>query len=360
MTDKRKKRVVRLVVVLAIVFVWIGACVGFLFWSAVYKNNVTLKPDEKGYLYVPTGSDYNDLLQAVDASGYLKNMKTFKWLAQRKNLPAHVYPGRYEIIPGMNNNQLIDMLRSGAQTPLNVTFSYVRTLPQLAGIIARQLEPDSATLLHEMLSENNYPVNDGFNTETFQAMYIPNTYEFYWNTTAGKFVERMKKEYKKFWNAQRLQKAKAEKLTPVEVSVLASIIDRETVMDDEKPRIAGVYLNRLHKGWKLQADPTVVYAFYLQNDSLLNRVYKKHTQIQSPYNTYLHKGLPPGPICIPSIAGIDAVLNAESHKYMYFVAKPDGSGYHHFSKTYKQHKNYARQLHRELNKRKKQQNLSTQ
>ncbi len=360
MADKRKKRVVRLLVVLAIVFIWIGASVGYLFWSAVYKNNVTLKKNEKGYLFIPTGSDYDGLLRAVDSSGYLKNMKTFEWLAGRKNLPAHVHPGRYEITAGMNNNELTDLLRSGTQTPLNVTFSYVRTLQQLAGIIARQLEPDSVMLLREMTNANNYPDNEGFGPDTYQAMYIPNTYEFYWNTSAKGFVNRMKTEYKKFWNAQRIQKAKAQKLTPVKVSVLASIIDRETLMNDEKPRIAGVYLNRLHKGWKLQADPTVVYAFYLQNDSLLNRVYKKHTQIESPYNTYTHKGLPPGPICIPSIAGIDAVLNAEAHKYMYFVAKADGSGYHRFSKTYKQHKNYAKQLHKELNKRKRQQNLLSQ
>ncbi len=325
---------------------------GFLFWKAVYKNNISLDAGQVGYLFIKTGSDYPGLLSELISTAYLKNIKTFDWLAQRKNLPNHIYPGRYEIKPGMNNDEIIDMLRSGAQKPLNVTFNNIRTTAQLAGAISKQIEADSASLLIEIMNGENYSAS-AFNPETYSVVFIPNTYEFFWNTSAKGFVKRMVNEYDKFWGGPRKQKAKLQNLSAVEVSIAASIVDKETNRDDEKARIAGVYLNRLRKGWKLQADPTAVYAFYIQNDSLLHRVYKKHTQIDSPYNTYVNKGLPPGPICIPSIAGIDAILNAEKHDFMYFVAKADGSGYHQFSKTYKQHQKYARQLHKELNTRKK-------
>lgn len=346
-----KKILVRLLLIIFSTLIIAAGVVGFLFWKAVYKNNITLADGQVGYLFINTGSDYTDLLNELEASGYLENILTFDWLAERKNLANHIYPGRYEIIAGMNNDVLIDMLRSGAQKPLNVTFNNIRTLKQLAGTISKQIEADSTSLITEFLTKENYATSD-LNPQTYQVIFIPNTYEFYWNTSANGFLKRMSTEYGRFWNEARKQKAKQKNLSPVQVSVLASIVDKETNRNDEKARIAGVYLNRLDDGWKLQADPTAVYAFYLENDSLLNRVYRKHTKIDSPYNTYVHKGLPPGPICIPSIAGIDAVLNAENHQYMYFVAKADGSGYHQFSKTYKQHKEYARQLHKELNKQK--------
>jgi UPF0755 protein len=352
MTKNRKNILVRVLIIFFAILIFAAGVVGFLFWRAVYKNNVTLTHGQADYLFIKTGSDYSDLLKELNATAYLENSKTFNWLAERKNLPNHIYPGRYEIKAGMNNDELIDMLRSGAQKPLNVTFNNIRTTAQLAGVISKQIEADSVSLHEEIINRANYQPQN-FNPETFGAAFIPNTYQFYWNTPAKGFLKRMLTEYDKFWNNTRKQKAKHQNLNQVEVSIVASIVDKETNQNDEKARIAGVYLNRLRKDWKLQADPTAVYAFYLENDSLLNRVYKKHTNIESPYNTYIHKGLPPGPICIPSIAGIDAVLNAEKHEYMFFVAKADGSGYHQFSKTYKQHKQYARQLHKELNKRKK-------
>jgi len=352
MTRKKKNILVRILIITLSVLIIASGTIGFLFWRAVHKNNITLTDGKVGYLFIKTGSGYDDLLIELNTINYLKNINTFKWLAERKNLPNHIYPGRYEIESGMNNDELIDMLRSGSQKPLNVTFNNVRTNPQLAGVISRQIEADSISLISEINNNRNYQQQD-LGPETYGVSFIPNTYQFYWNTDAKGFIKRMLTEYDKFWNDSRKQKAIQQNLSPVKVSIVASIVDKETNRNDEKARIAGVYLNRMRKGWKLQADPTAVYAFYLENDSLLNRVYKKHTQIESPYNTYIHKGLPPGPICIPSIAGIDAILNAEKHEYMYFVAKADGSGYHQFSKTYKQHLEYARKLHAELNKRKK-------
>jgi len=351
MARKNRKILVRLLLIAIATIVVAAGVAGYLFWHAVYKNNIALPEGEHRYLFIRTGSNYTDLINELSSIEFLINSNTFEWLAERKNLPNHIYPGRYEIRAGMGNDELIDMLRSGAQKPLNVTFNNIRTLKQLAGVISQQIEADSLSLILEFYNNDNYS-KAGLTPETFQLIYIPNTYEFYWNTSAKGFIKRMDTEYNRFWNTSRKNKAEKLNLSPEEVSVVASIVDKETNRDDEKQRIAGVYLNRLRDGWKLQADPTAVYAFYLANDSLLNRVYKKHTKIKSPYNTYIHKGLPPGPICIPSIAGIDAVLNAEDHEYMYFVAKADGSGYHQFSKTYKQHKAYAKKLHKELNKRK--------
>ncbi len=350
--EKRNRKIFWRILLFAIIVLLLAAgTVGFLFWRAVYKNNVSPAAGNLSYLYIKTGSDYHDLLNNLKSNQLLQNYGTFEWLAERKNLSRHIYPGRYSIKAGMNNDELIDMLRSGAQTPLNVTFNNVRTLAQLAGIIARQIEADSLSIInyiHSSEFEEKYKINQ----QTAPLLFIPNTYEFYWNTSAEAFTERMHKEYLRFWDEKKQAKARRYNLSPKQVSILASIVDKETNRNDEKPTIAGVYLNRLAKGWKLQADPTAVFAFYLENDSLLHRVYKKHTQIDSPYNTYVNKGLPPGPICLPSVVGINAVLNAQKHEYMFFVANSDGSGYHHFSKTYSQHLKYAREHYKALDNKK--------
>jgi UPF0755 protein len=334
-----------------LIFIMI-ATVATAFWIVVYKNNVNLTTDQRSYLYIPTGSGYDDLMENITQSNLLINPRTFAWLAQRKNLPEHVNPGRYELRYGMNNNELIDMLRSGAQTPLNVIFNNLRTIEQLAGVVGKQIEADSLSIIQYLQSTAFYN-RYGLTIETAPTLFLPNTYEFYWNTTAEGFVERMKRENDKFWDDEKNTKAAAAGLTRVQVSTLASIVEKETNRNDEKATIAGVYLNRLRQGWKLQADPTAVYAFYRQTDSLLNRVYRIHTQIDSPYNTYLHEGLPPGPICIPSASSLLAVLNAEHHDYMFFVARPDGSGYHTFARTYRQHLNNAREHYKAINQRTK-------
>jgi UPF0755 protein len=330
----------------------IAAAFAYLFWWVVYQDNVNLAESEKGYLYIATGSDYDDLLDEIDQSNLLINTRTFAWLAERKNLPAYVNPGRYELTKDINNNELIDMLRSGAQKPLNVVFNNLRTIEQLAGVIGKQIEADSLSIIQYLQSAAFYN-QYGLTIETAPALFIPDTYEFYWNTNAAGFVERMHREYDKFWDNQKMAKAAAAGLDQVQVSTVASIVEKETNRNDEKATIAGVYLNRLRQGWRLQADPTAVYAFYRQTDSLLNRVYRVHTQIDSPYNTYVVDGLPPGPICIPSASSLLAVLNAEDHDYMFFVARPDGSGYHTFARTYRQHLNNAREHYRALNQRNK-------
>jgi UPF0755 protein len=325
-----------------------GGIFGYWFWSSVFKNNVNPDKGEVAYLFIATGSDFEDLKSNLIKSNLIKNTNSFFWVAKRKNLASHLKPGRYEIKAGMSNNEIVNLLRSGKQKPLNVIFNNIRTSGQLAGNIAQQIEADSVSII-ELLKDKTFLEQHNLNTETARIIFIPNTYQFYWNTDAKQFFNRMLNEYQKFWTEQRIQKAKSLGMSIAEVSILASIVDKETNQNDEKPRIAGVYINRLHDNWKLQADPTVVYAV---GNFEMKRVLYIHLEIDSPYNTYKYAGLPPGPICLPTIAGIDAVLNAEKHGYYYFAAKPDGSGYHNFAKTYNQHLNFARQFHKYLNDRK--------
>ena len=272
----------------------------------------------------------------------------FRWLANKKHYSQLIKPGRYVISKELSYNSLINRLRSGRQSPVRITFSNVRTLNQIAGKIGNQLETDSARIIGFLSDDSNY-IKDGFNKENIISLFIPNTYEFYWNTSARELYLRMLKEYLLFWNDQRLSKAKAKGLDPKEVSILASIIDDEVAKSDEKPRIAGVYLNRLKRGMPLQACPTIKFAL---NDFTITRVLDKYLEVDSPYNTYKHSGFPPGPIGCATIEGIDAVLNAEQHDFIFFAAKADFSGYHNFSRTLSEHNHYAALYQKELNKRK--------
>ncbi|MBN1339620.1 MAG: endolytic transglycosylase MltG, partial [Bacteroidales bacterium] len=264
-----------------------------------------------------------------------------------KNLPSHIHPGKYEIHGGMSNNELINLLRSGQQTPVNLIFNNISTKPQLARRLADQIEADSLSLI-SLMEDPEYPARFGFTGETILCMFLPNTYEVFWNITPEKLFERMNREYKAFWNENRSQKAAYLKLSPVEVGILASIVEKETAKEDEKPSIAGVYLNRLKYGWKLQADPTIIYAW---GDFSINRVLNIHKQLDSPYNTYLYSGLPPGPICLPSISSIESVLNAETHDYFFFCARADFSGYHEFARTASRHAVNANKYRRALDER---------
>lgn len=289
-------------------------------------------------LYIPTGSDYQYVKDEIYSMNVLTSQRAFEWLVKRSHYDENVHPGRYVLTDGMTNQQLINMLRMGYQTPVKVVFNNMRTVEQLAGRIEDQIEADSLSIINEIHEEN-----------VDATLFIPNTYEFYWNTGADDFVDRMKAEYDIFWNETRLQKAQDKNLTPREVSILASIVDKETTKTSEMPTIAGVYLNRLRKHWPLQADPTLVYAL---GDYNIRRVLDVHKNIDSPYNTYKYAGLPPGPICIPSIAAINAVLNAEKHNYFYFCAKDDLSGYHVFAKTITEHNRNADKYRKALNKNK--------
>jgi UPF0755 protein len=269
-------------------------------------------------------------------------------VARKKSYPSLIKPGRYLFSGEMSYVDVIDRLRSGDQQPVEVTFNNIRTLNDLAGKVGKQIEADSAEIIAFIEDTSNY-AEDGFSRETVITVFIPNTYEMYWNTSAEGFYKRMLQEYHKFWNEERTNKAAAKGLDPIGVSILASIIDDEVVKADEKPRIAGVYLNRLDRGMLLQACPTIKFAL---NDFTITRVLNKHLIVESPYNTYKYKGLPPGPIGCPTIEGINAVLNAEEHDYIFFAAKADFSGYHNFSKTLSEHNRYADEYQRELDKRK--------
>jgi UPF0755 protein len=298
-------------------------------------------------LIIPTGASYEQVVDSIISNHILKNVRLFEWVAKKKNYPALIKPGRYVIDKDFSYNSFVNMLRSGHQTPIRLTFQNIRTLNQLAGKIGRQIEADSAQIMSFLSDESNYAA-DGFKKESVIAVFIPNTYEIYRNTDARGLYGRMLKEYRIFWNEQRVEKAKEKGLDPIEVAILASIIDDEVAKPDEKPRIAGVYLNRLKRGIPLQACPTIKFAL---NDFTITRVLYKHLQIDSPYNTYKHNGFPPGPIGCPSIEGIEAVLNAENHDYLYFAARADFSGYHNFSRTLAEHNHYAAIYQKELDKR---------
>lgn len=341
---KRSRFTVFLVIGILLVF---GLAFGYWAFRTVMSPNVTTPDGKETAIYIPTGSTYDDVQNILDESHLLANPKSFNWVAQRKGLPENVRPGRYVLKNGMSNNQLINMLRGGLQSPVNVTFNHIRDVDQLAGRIAKQIEADSASI-SQLLHDQDYIGEHGFNGFTIPALFLPDTYQFYWNTDAEGFVTRMLQEYSKFWTDEREQQAKNIGLTPIQVSTLASIVNKETNMTDEMPRVAGVYLNRLKSNWLLQADPTLIFAL---NDYTIKRVLNVHKEIESPYNTYKYPGLPPGPICIPSIAAVKAVLSAEQHHYYYFCAKEDFSGYHNFAKTLAEHNRNAARYQQALNQR---------
>lgn len=270
----------------------------------------------------------------------------FKLYAKHLNLSSTIKPGRYCFEPGMSVIRIVRMLKLGEQLAVNVTFNNIRTLPEFAGRISSQLNVDSLELL-SYLQKTSVAKKYGFDTATIFSMFIPNTYQFYWNTTPEKFVSRMHSEYNSFWNDERESKAKALKLSRLEVMTLASIIYEETKQTSEMARVAGVYANRLRIGMPLQADPTVKYAI---GDFSIKRVLNKHLEYDSPYNTYKYRGLPPSPIAMPSIAAIDAALAPEKHDYLYFCARPTFDGYHNFARTLTEHNVNARAYINELNR----------
>ena len=314
-------------------------------WAIVLRQNV--RAHEPVRIFVPAGSDFNALVDTLESTGILRSRSNFVVTSQLKSFGRTVKPGSYIIEPGMSNNNMVNLLRSGRQSPVNVTFNNIRTLDELAGRIGSQIEADSASLSAFFADEANY-ADDGFDVRTLISVFIPDTYQLYWSEDARGFYRRMLREYRNYWTEERKVMAEEQGLSPMEVSILASIVDEEASREDEKPRIAGVYINRLRQGMPLQADPTVKFAV---NDFTLRRILNKHLEIDSPYNTYRYSGLPPGPIRCPSRTGIEAVLKAESHEYLFFVARFDGSGYHHFSRTLAEHNRYAASYRRELNRR---------
>lgn len=322
----------------AVIFVVVLAILGRNYYY-IMKPIIRTANGGNVSFFIHTGSDFQQVKNDILVLNVLTDEKAFEWLAKKSQYDKNVHPGRYVLTDGMTNRQLINMLRMGYQTPVKVIYHNIRTIEQLAKRVSEQIEADSISIMDAIKRR-----------DTIDATYfIPNTYEFYWNIDADDFIDRMISEYKIFWNEQRQQKAKNKKLTQRQVSILASIIDKETTKVSEMPTIAGVYLNRLSKRWPLQADPTLVYAI---GDYNIRRVLDVHKKIDSPYNTYKYAGLPPGPICIPSIEAIDAVLNAEKHNYYYFCAKADMSGYHVFARNINEHNSNAEKYRKALNKNK--------
>ncbi len=318
---------------------------GFYFWQVVYSPNFLLYQDPKP-LMIRTGSAFKDVQDQLYDGRYLNDLISFSFLSKMMDYDQLVKPGLYLIEPGMTNLQVIRILRSGNQTEVNVTFNNARLLSGLPGKIARNLEMSEGQLADLMLTDS-IQQNFGFDSLSFIGMFIPNTYKTFWNTKPEDLLSRLKREYDNFWNGERLAKAKETGLSPKEVSVLASIVQAETTQGDELQIVAGLYLNRLRRGIPLMADPTLVFA---SGDFAVRRVLIKHKKIDSPYNTYRHAGLPPGPINMPNIRSIDAVLGHVKHKYLYMCAKEDFSGHHNFATNLTDHNRNAEKFRRAMNK----------
>lgn len=332
-----------IIIFFAIAFIIVGIR-GYQLYQYVFRENV--KSDY--VLYIPENANYKQVSDSLEINDVLISFKAFRWISKKKSYSKSVKSGRFLLTKEMNTNQLVNMLKGGLQTPLNVTFNNVRTKEQLAGKVSKYLQPDSLSILQLFYDESQIQ-KFGFTTETYSAMFIPNTYECYWTTSAEGFADRMKTEYDRFWNTERKKKAEELNLSPVEVTTLASIVQAETAKSDELNRVAGLYINRLKTGMYLQADPTVKYAV---GDYSLKRVLTVHLEVDSPYNTYKHAGLPPGPINFPETSAIEAVLNYEQHKFYYMCAKEDFSGYHNFASNLSAHNRNAAKYRAALNKNK--------
>jgi UPF0755 protein len=340
--QRRRNRYATISVVFSLTLV----CFSYYFYQVFFTSNIETK-GKPTYVIVRRGDDWKAALNTIEQTGVVVDRLSLHFVAKLMKYPEHVKPGRYELKEGYTNRQLINVLKAGIQSPLKLTFTNVRLRRELAAKLSGQIDA-SPRQLDSLLSSPAYTRSLGFDTTTVLSMFIPNTYELYWNTSADNLMKRMKKEYEKFWTPARDAQREQLKLSRAQVSTLASIVEAEQQQHaDERPRIAGVYLNRLRRGMKLQADPTVVYA---NGDFSIKRVLNVHLTKDSPYNTYKYGGLPPGPINLPSIASIDAVLQPEKNNYLYFCAKEDFSGYHAFATNEAGHLLNARRYQAALNR----------
>ncbi|WP_291864296.1 endolytic transglycosylase MltG [Maribacter sp.] len=340
----------KILVAIVLVGLVAGGILAYTVYDAFFTPNTKFNND-KAYVFIPTNSNINDVEVLLEP--ILEDISSFLSAAERKKYSVNVKAGKYALKKGMNNNEIIGVLRSG-NTPVKVAFNNQETIADLAGRISKQIEADSLSLL-SAFTDASFLKENGFNADTNLAMYIANSYEFFWNTSPEGFRNKMLKEYAKFWNENRLKKAKALNLTPIEVVSLAAIVHKETAKIDERPRVAGLYLNRIRKGMLLQADPTVIYALKKDQNNfglVIKRVLYKDLEIDSPYNTYKYTGVPPGPITMPDISAIDAVLSSERHEYIYMVANVENFGYHKFARTAAQHNRNKVQYVRWINAKK--------
>jgi UPF0755 protein len=332
---------------------YVSIIIGILLLLAVYKiaadlfiSNVNYTSNKEKYIFIKSNESLDRLLFNLQKENVLKNVESFERVAKLINLTDKLKAGRYKITEGMSNITLIKLLKSGRQTPLNLVIKYARRKENLALALSNQLELDSTELI-SLMHDSLIQCNAKMDSNNIISLFVPNTYNVYWNITGKKLVERMQKEYNTFWNSNRTTKSILLKMSPKDITILASIVMSETNKPDEMPIVARTYMNRIKIGMPLQADPTILFEL---NDTSIKRVLSIHTALQSPYNTYLNLGLPPGPICLASPMAIDAVLNAPMHNYVYFCAKEDFSGYHNFAETFAQHQVNARRYQQELNK----------
>ncbi|MBA6151115.1 endolytic transglycosylase MltG [Gelidibacter maritimus] len=325
----------KILVAIALIGLVVAAVIAYMIYQTMFVSNTAFNNDV-AYIYIPTNATYQDVRSELEP--LLKDLDKFDALAERKKYTTNIKAGRYAIRNGMNNNDIINSIRSN-NIPVKLSFNNQESLQRLAGRVSTQIEADSLEL-YAVMSSSEFLKANNFSSKTALGMYVPNSYEFFWNTSAEQFRERMLKEYHRFWNDERMAKANALDLTPDEVMTMASIVQKETAKVDERKRVAGVYMNRLKIGMPLQADPTVIYAIKHTSgdfDQIIKRVLYKDLVIDSPYNTYKYAGLPPGLITMPDISAIDAVLDYEKHDYFYFVADVKNFGYHKFAKTLSQH-----------------------
>lgn len=337
----------KLISIVAVAGIVIATIVGVYVYLKAFTPNTQFSQDEV-FVYIPTDATYEQVKEIV--SPLVKDFEKFDFVATSRNYSTNVKSGKFLFKKEMTSFDMVRSLR--LNVPVNVAFNNQETLGKLVQRLATQLEPDTLSL-NQAFTNDTFLQENGLTKETALTLFIPNTYEFYWNTSAKKIADKMAKEHKKFWTNERLEKAKVLNMTPAQVYTLASIVHKETVKADERPRVAGAYLNRINQDMPLQADPTVIYAIKETSgdfDQVIKRVGGSNLFVKSPYNTYINKGLPPGPIAMPDISAIDAVLNAEKHDYIYFCADPNRPGYHAFETTYEAHMVNARKYAEWVNK----------
>ncbi len=328
-------------IALGVMFVLLLAFTAFNYYFKYYGPNVT---DNQQYLYIKTGSDFTDVLKTIEQKEIVKDTSAFMQVAYSEHYENRVKPGKYRLHKGMGNKKLIRILALGEQEQVKLSFQNVRLKETFAGMIGKKLEADSSSIIR-LLDSAAYLKPFGFTPDNVYVMFMPNSYQMYWNGPAEKFFTRMNDEYQKFWTSERKDEAKKIGLTPIQTSILASIVDAEALYDNEMPAIAGLYMNRLNRGMKLEADPTLIFAL---KDFTIKRVLNKYKIFNSPYNTYLNTGLPPGPIMMPSVNAVKAVLNYQKHNYIYMCAKEDFSGYHNFATNMADHLVNAQKFHQAL------------
>ena len=342
-----KKRTLLFIIISLLLIALLSCSYACRYYYTYYRPNVC-RTEKPIFIYVPLNATFDALLDSLKSKNCLRNLHTFVRAAQKEQLPKKIKGGRYQFTFGMNNKKMVRLMTLGLQTPVNLIISgNIRSVERLAAVLCRSVEADSISMLHVLTNEALIR-QMGFDSTSLFSLILPNTYEVYWNTPPDKIIERLYKEYHFFWNEARRDKAASIGLSILQVSTLASIVHEETNYKPEMPTIAGVYINRLKTGMPLQADPTLKFAL---RDPSIRRVLNRDMMVDSPYNTYMNKGLPPGPICVPSLVTIEAVLNYQKHNYLYFCASPELNGSHLFAVNYRDHTRNARAYQQALNQR---------